>query len=67
MVHFRCVGTGVTKYREFIDEVAHVLRPGGVFLVVDGDMQLYDDKFEKITAEKEDEPVSVVSSKGEAA
>jgi len=51
VVHFRCAGTGVTKYRQFIDEAALVLRPGGVFLVVDGDMQLYDDKFEKISAE----------------
>ena len=43
VVHVRCVSTGITKYREFLDEVVEILRPGGVYLAVDGDMQLYDE------------------------
>jgi len=33
-----------------------MLRPGGVFLFVDGDLQLYDENFEGLTVCEEGEP-----------
>lgn len=57
IIYFRCVGAGVTKYRDFLDEVVDILRPGGVFLVVDGDMKLVDENFRIIDAQNEGDPV----------
>lgn len=52
------VSTGITRYREFLDEVVEILRPGGVFLAVDGDMQLYNENFMPVQGTKEGEQVS---------
>lgn len=37
-----------------------MLRPGGIYLSLEADMQLYDQNFEAITAQNEDEPVRSV-------
>lgn len=62
VVHARCCCSGFGNYRNFLDDVSQVLRPGGVFLSLEGDLQLYDANFEPIVAENESEPVSFFDS-----
>ncbi|KAG9048516.1 hypothetical protein FS837_012706 [Tulasnella sp. UAMH 9824] len=45
VVHASCITTGITNYRRFMDEVVEILRPGGVFLTVAGDMQVRDENY----------------------
>ncbi|KIO25769.1 hypothetical protein M407DRAFT_24928 [Tulasnella calospora MUT 4182] len=40
VVHVSCVAQGIANYRKMLDEITEVLRPGGVFLAVDGDVHL---------------------------
>ncbi|KAG8906971.1 hypothetical protein FRB99_005613 [Tulasnella sp. 403] len=57
VVHVRCVCVGITDYREFLkDEVLAILRPGGIFLSIEGDLQTFNEFREPITAKHEDEP-----------
>lgn len=57
VVNARCISTGITDFRKLVDEIADVLRPGGVFLSIDGDMELFDENFRPITAQNESERV----------
>ncbi|KAG8912285.1 hypothetical protein FRC01_005177 [Tulasnella sp. 417] len=59
VVHASCVTLGITNYRKFMDEVAEILRPGGVFLTVAGDMQIYDENQNLLPLINEGEPVSL--------
>ncbi|KAG8918279.1 hypothetical protein FRC00_012637, partial [Tulasnella sp. 408] len=43
-------------YRKFMDEVAEILRPGGVFLTVDGDMELQDENRNPLPLINEGDP-----------
>ncbi|OCH94926.1 S-adenosyl-L-methionine-dependent methyltransferase [Obba rivulosa] len=43
VVHARSISAGIRDYPQFLRELALVLRPGGVLLVGDGEMQLYDE------------------------
>ncbi|KAF8598878.1 S-adenosyl-L-methionine-dependent methyltransferase [Ceratobasidium sp. AG-I] len=40
VVHARSCGHGVTDYRDFINDMAQCLRPGGVLLIVEGSLEL---------------------------
>lgn len=51
------ISIGITDFRHFVDEVAEVLRPGGVFLSIEGDMKLFDENLRPIRAEKKSDPV----------
>lgn len=62
VVHASCVYQGITNYRKLLDEIAEVLRPGGVFLAVDGDPQLWDENLQPIHQIDEGEPVSRVEA-----
>lgn len=44
VVHARAVALGIRDFPAFIGELASTLRPGGVLLLGDGEMQLYDDQ-----------------------
>jgi hypothetical protein len=41
MVHARCIGSGVIRYREFVDEARKCLRPGGIAIFIEGDFDLF--------------------------
>ncbi|KAG8926062.1 hypothetical protein FRC02_009226 [Tulasnella sp. 418] len=57
VVHCRDISQGITDYEAFVKEdVYNALKPGGVFLFVESDLQMYDDEWEAITAQYEDEP-----------
>ncbi|KAG8945382.1 hypothetical protein FRC04_000832 [Tulasnella sp. 424] len=43
VIHASCICQGITDNRQFLDEVWKALRPGGVYLVVAGDMQMLDE------------------------
>lgn len=43
VVHARSVTSGLTSISGYLDEVAKLLRPGGVHIFADGNLQLYDD------------------------
>ncbi|KAG8956110.1 hypothetical protein FRC00_005075, partial [Tulasnella sp. 408] len=43
VVHVSSVAQGIENYRKMLDEIAEILRPGGVFLAADGDMFLWDE------------------------
>ncbi|KAG8819119.1 hypothetical protein FRC17_010601 [Serendipita sp. 399] len=40
IVHCRCIGAGITSYRQLLTEVFKCLRPGGVALFIEGDFDL---------------------------
>ncbi|KAG8814379.1 hypothetical protein FRC17_001142 [Serendipita sp. 399] len=40
VVHVRCIGAGITSYRQLLVEVFHCLRPGGVAMFIEGDFDL---------------------------
>lgn len=42
-MHARSITPGLNRLDFFVDESARLLRPGGVLLFGDGDLQLYDD------------------------
>lgn len=46
MVHARACANGLKDYNAFIDEAALCLKPGGVILLCEGDLQLYDENFQ---------------------
>ncbi|KAG8940678.1 hypothetical protein FRC04_005090 [Tulasnella sp. 424] len=56
IVHASCVAQGITDYRKFMDEVVEILRPGGVFLTVAGDMQIHDENHNMLPLINEGEP-----------
>jgi len=43
VVHSRAVGGGIRDFQSLLYELADVVRPGGVLLFADGEMQLYDE------------------------
>lgn len=43
VVHARAINSGIRDYPSFLNELAQVLRPRGVILLGDGEMQLYDE------------------------
>ncbi|KAI0780653.1 S-adenosyl-L-methionine-dependent methyltransferase [Trametes elegans] len=43
LIHARSVSAGIRDYPQFLEELAQALRPGGVVIVGDGDMQLFDE------------------------
>lgn len=45
VVHARSMNAGIKDQRKFLDEIARMLVPGGVFLRGDGDPQLYSESF----------------------
>ncbi|KAG9048513.1 hypothetical protein FS837_012703 [Tulasnella sp. UAMH 9824] len=58
VVNASCVtqGLGITNYRKFMDEVVEILRPGGVFLTVAGDLHVHDENRNILPLINEGEP-----------
>ncbi|KAG9048514.1 hypothetical protein FS837_012704 [Tulasnella sp. UAMH 9824] len=56
IVHASCVVMGITDCRKFMDEVAEILRPGGVFLTLAANMQIYDEHHNELAPINEGEP-----------
>ncbi|KAG8906970.1 hypothetical protein FRB99_005612 [Tulasnella sp. 403] len=57
VIHVRCVCVGITDYREFLkDEVLAILRPGGIFLSIEGDLQTFNEFKEPNTGKDENDP-----------
>ncbi|KAG8951596.1 hypothetical protein FRC04_005883 [Tulasnella sp. 424] len=56
VVQVSCVATGIANYRKLLDEILEALRPGGVFLAVDGDMELWDENQQLVPTRAEGEP-----------
>ncbi|TBU35695.1 S-adenosyl-L-methionine-dependent methyltransferase [Dichomitus squalens] len=42
VIHARSISSGIRDYPQLLEEFAQALRPGGVVIVGDGDLQLYD-------------------------
>jgi len=53
ITHVRCIGSGITSYRSFIEEVTKCLKPGGLAIFVEGDFDLFKEDQKTIQ-----EPVS---------
>ena len=49
---------GIDNFPALLKEIAAMLRPGGIFIYVEGDLQLYDEDFKPRTSQSPDEPVS---------
>ncbi|KAG9048512.1 hypothetical protein FS837_012702 [Tulasnella sp. UAMH 9824] len=56
VVHASCIAQGITNYRKFMDEVAQILRPGGVYLTIAGDMHIHDENHNALPLINEGEP-----------
>lgn len=56
VVHARFICTSLNNYHGLLEDAALILRPGGVFLSMEGDMQLYNEHKEKVLAEEPGEP-----------
>ncbi|KZV93410.1 S-adenosyl-L-methionine-dependent methyltransferase [Exidia glandulosa HHB12029] len=48
VVHARSLGTGVNDRDALFQEIKSMLRPGGVFLFVEGDLHIYSETFEQL-------------------
>ncbi|KAG8925140.1 hypothetical protein FRC01_010623, partial [Tulasnella sp. 417] len=56
VVHVSSVAQGIVNYRKMLDEIAEILRPGGVFLAADGDMRLWDENQQLVPFRAEGDP-----------
>jgi len=56
VVHARALDAGIYDYCSFLYNVAQVMRPGGVLLLVKGDLQLYDENLQPLVAVEEGAP-----------
>ncbi|KAH8106814.1 S-adenosyl-L-methionine-dependent methyltransferase [Cristinia sonorae] len=56
VVQARAVSSGIRDYPWFLNELAEVLRPGGVLLLGDGDMQIFDETRQPIAYAEEGQP-----------
>lgn len=56
VVHARSVSAGIRDFPALLQDFAQVLRPGGVLLLGDGDMQLYDEDENAISLVEEGKP-----------
>lgn len=61
VVHGRLIATGITNHRALVGEAANILRPGGVYLSMEVDMQVFDESYGAFTMTNEGEPVGLVS------
>lgn len=58
VIHVSSVAQGISDYRKMLDEIAEILRPGGVFLAADGDMFLWNESQQVVPLRAEGQPVS---------
>ncbi|KAI0797651.1 S-adenosyl-L-methionine-dependent methyltransferase [Abortiporus biennis] len=56
VVHARAVCSGIRDFPSLLNELADVLRPGGVILLGDGDMQLYDETMRPVPYSEPGQP-----------
>lgn len=56
VVHMRSAAQGCKYFRNFLQQLSDILRPGGVLIIVEGDLTLRDAQKRPITAQ-EGEPV----------
>lgn len=58
IIHARCVSYGTKDWRSTVHELARILRPGGMLLLFDPDLQgVYDPDRRLIVAQEETSPV----------
>ncbi|KAF9531530.1 S-adenosyl-L-methionine-dependent methyltransferase [Crepidotus variabilis] len=55
VVHARLIAAGVTDYHQMIDQIAHVVRPGGLVDLSEFDFYMYDANHQRILFESNDE------------
>lgn len=60
IVHARAISSGISNYPDFINEMWNILRPGGLFLAVEGNVGLFNKEFEPITTTDENHPVCLI-------
>ncbi|KZT26554.1 S-adenosyl-L-methionine-dependent methyltransferase [Neolentinus lepideus HHB14362 ss-1] len=56
VIHARAISGGIHDFKGLLHEFADALRPGGVLLLADGEMQLYDESREPLPALEPGEP-----------
>ncbi|KAG8998280.1 hypothetical protein FRB90_012341, partial [Tulasnella sp. 427] len=56
VIQISCVTPGIEDYRALMDEVAECLKPGGVYLTVEGDMNVHDENGDLVPQLDEGEP-----------
>ncbi|KAG9004648.1 hypothetical protein FRB94_002188 [Tulasnella sp. JGI-2019a] len=55
-VNIRCAHHGITSQTDLMSSIAKILRPGGLFLSLEGSPNVFDEVSGLITAEHEEEP-----------
>ncbi|KAG9048510.1 hypothetical protein FS837_012700 [Tulasnella sp. UAMH 9824] len=56
VIHMSCITPGIENYRKLMDEAAECLRPGGVYLTVEGDMNVHDENGDLVPELNEGDP-----------
>ena len=56
----RCVTSGLEDYQKTLLEVADIMRPGGVYLMMEGNLTTYNSNFEQMHIGDEKAPVGHV-------
>ncbi|KIO32979.1 hypothetical protein M407DRAFT_91164 [Tulasnella calospora MUT 4182] len=56
IVHARGISSGISNHPKFIKDVWDILRPGGLFLTIEGNVGLFNKDFEPITTTDENHP-----------
>jgi trans-aconitate methyltransferase len=66
LIHMRCVVGGLTDIKKTMEDLEMCLRPGGILLVIDGDLPFSEDRqgYVKMAKLEGDEDVSGVSEAG---
>lgn len=56
VVNMRACCTGFEDYRKFLDDVLQMLRPGGVYQMLEGSLRFYDENRQMIPPQEESDP-----------
>ncbi|KAG8953828.1 hypothetical protein FRC04_001458 [Tulasnella sp. 424] len=56
VIQARCIVSGVPDYRKFLRHVLKALKPGGVFLVLEGRMGCFDENHQPLGVQDENDP-----------
>lgn len=59
-VHGRSIAAGIYSYPELLKNIWRMLKPGGIFLTMNGGFGLYGTDFERNSTTDENDPVSRV-------
>ncbi|KIO32573.1 hypothetical protein M407DRAFT_18615 [Tulasnella calospora MUT 4182] len=56
LINVRACCTGFENYRGFLDDILQVLRPGGIYQMVEGNLRFYDENRQVVPSQQDNDP-----------